>query len=108
MTQQFERVYQTDPSRESHIERERGRIELSDQEYLDKVSPKTNSVKFTVTTLSNLPPPISMKLELPKPENTIRKIKQDAKNTSKSPKKKAAKDNRKAHKSAVARVQKEL
>lgn len=90
MTSTFERIYQTDPSREISIERENGCIELSDQELLAR-----NGVKIAADY-------VKLNREL------IILRKKDAKSKSKSPGKAAKKVHSKPNKTAMARIQKEL
>ncbi len=96
----FERIYQTDPSRESDQKTEKHpSIELSDKEYLRKNE---------FITLINKPPLIPMKLEMPMLEKAIKEGKRNEKNKSKTTKQKPNRNDKKAKQTAVAIVQKEL
>lgn len=110
----FERVYQTDPPRESDFAIESTSIELSDKELL--LSRDMEGASFVYKQPpkfdENMPESLKKKFELAKKIYGKTQVtdlrKTDAKSESKSPKSKPKKDNTKSNKSAVARVQKEL
>lgn len=118
MTSTFERTYQTDPSREIPIERECGRIELTDQEHLQRVR---LNMGLEQETLVYKPPALTLEmldeatalgkkykkaLKLCKDTNFIKV--QDAKSKSKSPKKTTKKNHPKSNRTTVARMEKKL
>lgn len=92
MKNNFEKIYQIDPSRENFP-----RIEMSDEEYINLINLQSSN-----------PPPIPMKLEMPLLEEAIRKGKKDEESESKSTKRRHKKISTKPYKPAVARVQKKL
>jgi hypothetical protein len=87
---QFEKVYQTDPSRENdHIREKNSSIELSDNEYLKKYFPIPELLENKII------------------EETI-EIKTNEKSKSKTPKRKLKKIVNKSNKSTMANIQKKL
>lgn len=118
MTSTFERTYQTDPSREIKIERECGRIELTDQEHLERVRLNQGMVdagfiyKPPVMDEESMSPALKEKFEkarnLTKDTKITKLGQKDAKSKSKSTTSKPKKNNPKSNKPAVASIQKEL
>ena len=84
MTNTFEKVYHTDPSRERPYEIEKPSIELSDKEHLERVR---TSREMKIVTIHNEPPAIPMDLNMPKLEKAIKEEKKKAKSKSKKAKK---------------------
>lgn len=110
----FERITYIDPSREIPIERERGRIEMSDQEYLEKLmlSREMLDAGFVCNTPdeSTMNPALKNKFNLAKIIEEEMKIidarEKNAKNKSKVPKKTVKKANTKSNASTVESIQK--
>jgi hypothetical protein len=114
----FEKTYQTDPSREIAVEIECGRIELTDQELLQRIRLNMGLEKETLVyrPLALTPEVLDEStalgkkykkaLEICKDTNFI-KVK-DAKSKSKSPKRKAKKNHPKANSTTMARMEKKL
>lgn len=89
----FERITYTDPSREIPIERERCRIEMSDEEYIDRVLKHKNKLALE---------------SLEKNEIAVDSRKKDEKSKSEKTVKATKKVSTKSDKTAVANIQKEL
>lgn len=93
---QFEKVWQIDPLREQDSEREIHKtIELSDQQYLDRLTPKVMQIPSIIgaSTTETIKVYIEGK---------------DEKNKSKSTSGKPSKVSRKSNKTTVARLQEKL
>lgn len=96
---QFERTYQIDPSRESDYQREHSSIELTDEEYLAKIKQFRVPLPEMVEKIFDL---------IENGDYTLEKVSNDEQIKNEKPKRRAVKNNRKADKAAVARVQKKL
>lgn len=115
----FERIYQTDPSREQKQETESPSIELSDKELLERLRGYRNiftqtedysaDIVYKPPIESELPIELKEKFEivkkLMKNTKTIDIRKKNEKSKSKTAKGTAKKNNSKANKSAVESVQ---
>lgn len=109
----FERIYQTDPSRESHIERERCCIEMSDQEYLERLMLSREMLDagyvFNPPDESTMSPALKEKFELAKKlTKEILPRKKDEKNKNKVSKKTTKKVHSKSNSPTVESIQKKL
>lgn len=99
----FEIIYQTNPSRERvHGYEKHPSIELSDNEYMAQLT------RGSMSTIHGDDDKITMHLNTPKIEKTIKEGKENAKSQSKSAARRTKKDNPKSNKPAVESLQAQL